>query len=427
MGIESDVAGKFSELNIENVEIQVRSPQFQTLKNNFLEFLLSFADSDQDLIVLNIKDVQTVIVVNPKIAYYILSKPLKSIFLKSGILNSLGGLFGDGLLTSNGDTHQRHKDQIAKYFFSQSNERRDLNIEKVSQKYVREIAEQVSFDPQRIFSNMSLEMLGHFLFNADLSEHLKPISDSLAVLYLLFEKGSGFADPEDGRSKAARENLEKILAKIQKDHGGKENFLSAFSCESNQVLTDQFLTFLVAGHETTGIAISWAFALISKYGASDSFYEEAMNYRRAKKKSKFETSETDAIILETLRLFPPVWNMNRRCSVDISTPTSQINSGSQFFISPYLLHKSKSKFENPDKYRPERWKSDTLKKADIMPFGAGFRSCIGEQLAMKEMRIFLLEFFAENRLESNADLDLTPTAHLTLKPHKDLLLKRLPR
>src|SRR5262249_49191242 len=97
---------------------------------------------------------------------------------------------------------------------------------------------------------------------------------------------------------------------------------------------------------------------------------------------------------------------------------------------PYLLHRDPRHYPDPERFDPDRWREGTATAArafTFIPFGAGRRRCIGEEIAMVEGRVILSELARSLRVEPAGELDLEPFPGASLRPSRPLLLRARPR
>jgi cytochrome P450 len=164
-----------------------------------------------------------------------------------------------------------------------------------------------------------------------------------------------------------------------------------------QLLNESF-TLFVAGHETTANALTWTWYLLSQNPqAADRLHEELDRVLAGRTPTMQDLPNlpyTDAVIKESMRLYPPAWTVGRQPVVDVEVGGFTIPAGSGILISQYVLHRDPRYFAEPEQFRPERW-ADSLEKRlpryAYFPFGAGPRVCIGNSFALMEARLVLAE------------------------------------
>jgi cytochrome P450 len=139
-------------------------------------------------------------------------------------------------------------------------------------------------------------------------------------------------------------------------------------------LIDQLMTLLFAGHETTTKALAWVFERLLRHPAALS---------RARTDDQYLT----ATIKETLRLRPVIPAVPRRLAVSAEVAGYQLPAGTTVMVGAGLVHLSPDLFDEPERFRPERFLERDGRGYDWVPFGGGTRRCVGASFALFEMRI----------------------------------------
>jgi cytochrome P450 len=102
----------------------------------------------------------------------------------------------------------------------------------------------------------------------------------------------------------------------------------------------------------------------------------------------------DAVISETLRIFPPATALERSASEDIVLGSEQIkvNKGDIIHVPVYALHRDPENFPEPESFKPERFLAENRSHHpySYLPFGAGPRNCVARRLALMEAKLALL-------------------------------------
>ncbi len=159
----------------------------------------------------------------------------------------------------------------------------------------------------------------------------------------------------------------------------------------NRQIRNEAITFLLAGHETTANALSWTFHLLCRHPQwMDVIRREAQQIITGKPPAMEDFASlprTLHVFEESLRLYPPIWAMERHVITDDEIGGYHIPRNSSVIISPYTLHRHPAFWDDPETFDPDRF----LKRDHpaFIPFGAGPRHCIGSELALAEARIIL--------------------------------------
>jgi cytochrome P450 len=193
-------------------------------------------------------------------------------------------------------------------------------------------------------------------------------------------------------------------------------------------LRDNLLTFIVAGHETTALTLSWALYLCA---FDPEVQEKLRTEARSVLQGRVATADdcdalpyTEQVIKETLRLYPPAAFISRTIQTDDMLCGRDIKRKDTVMLPIYALHRHHDLWERPDQFDPERF-ADGHKpeRYTYLPFGDGPRICIGAQFAMIEAKIILATLIARFRFERIADRDPKPVMVLTLRPDGGVPLK----
>ncbi len=147
---------------------------------------------------------------------------------------------------------------------------------------------------------------------------------------------------------------------------------------SDDEIVNECITLVLAGYDSTANALAWALTLLAQHPAA------AERLRAEPESTTAETPYARAVFLETLRLYPPSWIIERNLDAAISAGPWHFAAGAQLIISPWVLHRSPDHWENPEAFRPERFLDPAAEHPAFIPFGDGPRTCIGKGLAMLE-------------------------------------------
>jgi cytochrome P450 len=199
---------------------------------------------------------------------------------------------------------------------------------------------------------------------------------------------------------------------------------------SERQLRDEVITLLLAGHETTALALSWTWYLLSQHPDIDarltSELKHVLGGRPPMVSDLPQLSFTTQVLTEAIRLYPPVWGFGREAVGDFELGGYRIPRGTTIIISPWVLHRNPRFFESPTVFRPERWSGDLagqLPRFAYIPFGGGPRICIGNRFAMMEAALILATVATRFSLEWQNDHPVVPFASITLRPKEGIWVK----
>lgn len=183
------------------------------------------------------------------------------------------------------------------------------------------------------------------------------------------------------------------------------------------------VTFIAAGHETTSNTLTWSLFLMSQDARTRERVEREVD--RVLPDGKMlpgmldDLVETRAVVEEALRLYPPAATISRQAKDSDRLGDRLIKAGSQIVISPWVLHRHKLLWEEPDRFRPERFLPENRRHIDrfaYLPFGAGPRVCIGASFALQEAVTVLATVVRSFRLDLRPGHVVMPVQRITLRP-----------
>jgi len=159
---------------------------------------------------------------------------------------------------------------------------------------------------------------------------------------------------------------------------------------SDGELRNEAITMLLAGHETTATALSWTFALLAAHPEAAARVNAEVNRVLGARTPTLDDlprlTFTTQVIQESMRLYPPIWAIERRAVSDDVLGGFAIPAGSSVIISPYVLHRHPRFWADPERFDPSRFDGPKPSPA-YLPFGAGPRYCVGSEFAMVEARL----------------------------------------
>jgi cytochrome P450 len=223
------------------------------------------------------------------------------------------------------------------------------------------------------------------------------------------------------RSGAVTDDLLSLLIRARDEDGG--------SMTDAQV-RDEAMTLFLAGHETTALALSYALYLLAVDPARQERLAGELGRVLGGRLPTLTDLErlpyTEAVVLESMRLYPPAWGMGRQAMTDVEIGGWHYPQGAEFVISPWVVHRDGRAFEDPEAFRPERWENDLahrLPRFAYFPFGGGPRVCIGNRFAMMEAKLVLAVAMQRFRFAPTAETSLSLLPSATLRPRHGVRLR----
>jgi len=204
---------------------------------------------------------------------------------------------------------------------------------------------------------------------------------------------------------------------------------------SDQQVHDECLTIMLAGHETTANALSFALWLMAKHPEMQTrVHDEArevLGDRAATADDYARLPYATQLFSETLRLYPPVWVIARTCVQPYEIAGYAIPKGAILVASQFVIHRDPRFYSDPLRFDPERFAKDGAKSRPrfaFFPFAAGSRQCIGEGLAWMEGVLSLATIVRDWRLTASQgagrEIALNPAISLRPKFGVPLVVER---
>ncbi|MGP8033432.1 MAG: cytochrome P450 [Steroidobacteraceae bacterium] len=166
---------------------------------------------------------------------------------------------------------------------------------------------------------------------------------------------------------------------------------------SDADLARQGMTLVIAGHETTASVLNWIWYLLARHPQVEARMLREIDDLLGDALPEFDAlgsfTYTRQVIEEALRTYPPLWLMTRRAIKPDQLGDYEVPTGTEIYISPYLLQRHPALWDDPDEFEPDRFGGAEARDRHPLatcPFGAGPRNCIGEFFARIEMQIHLL-------------------------------------
>lgn len=357
-------------------------------------------------------------------------------------------LFGNGLLTSDGEFWRRqrrlanpafHRENIARYA--------EIALEEAA-RLVATWQDGQTRDIHQDMMNVTLRVVLRSLFGTELADRGRIIKYGLdaitrisaglpavlfylkvptpmrrryfravrqldEVVYELIALGRGRLK-QDAASRPAKADLLTMLLTARDDDG---------KAMTDQQLRDEVITLLLAGHETTALNLSWTWYLLATNpDVEQKLFDEldrVFHGRLPEPSDQTKLPYTDKVLRESLRLYPPGWRIWRRTMEPFRAGDFLLPLGANIVVSQWLTHRDPRWFAEPERFNPDRWTEEATAKLPrfaYYPFGGGPRVCIGAGFAGMEATLLLAWIARQFRLQLVPNQCFEPLASITLRP-----------
>jgi cytochrome P450 len=373
---------------------------------------------------------------------------------------ALGALVGDGILVSEGDTWRTHRRIMAPAFDPRSIQAYAPLIVRETEAFLAgwDVKPRASaFDVSAEMSDVTFRIISRTMFSTDSDD----VAGLMSATFLRARKmmNFGVADvlPVIGpmrfraREQALRANAAELdawierfvdLRRLDADEGPNDllaRLVTARDEHTGRALTtpeirDEVLTIFAAGHDTTAVAMTFVWYLLSQFPDHEARLHAELEAVLAGRAPSFDDLPklvyTRQVIEEAMRLYPPAPGLSiRRAIGEDEICGAPVAKGALVMIVPWILHRHRTLWDEPERFDPDRFSPErggNRPRFAYLPFGAGPRICIGMQLALVETTI-LLAAIAQRyrlRLEPGHVVELMPRVTLGTRYGMRMILER---
>ncbi|MCX4545557.1 cytochrome P450 [Streptomyces sp. NBC_01565] len=182
---------------------------------------------------------------------------------------------------------------------------------------------------------------------------------------------------------------------------------------TDRLIRDELVTLLVAGHETTATTLTWLYLLLDRHPQAR---ERALAAGVAGSAQRREAVQ--ALVSETLRLYPSAWILPRHATADDTLGGYAIEAGTDVVVCPYLAHRDPGLWPDPARFDPRRFTTPggrPTEPGSYLPFGIGPRACLGLRFALRES-VALLELLLPEHTPAFSSVPTGAAYSITVRP-----------
>lgn len=448
-----------------------------TSKGDILRFLSHFYTSDiYDAYHFKLGSKSTLIIRNPVWIETVLKQ--SDLFHKN--LKEVSEIIGRGIISVNDEEWRRQRVNLAPFFTRNSTQEALGSMSEEIELFMRGLSQNSQpqnsqsqngqarldfFFVESEMNRLTLKMISRALFTSSadrlipaFEKHLgglfNHVSERLQTLTLLplnnpFPRSRAFFKKRDlvwnsldqviqdrvtqnrGRKDQRKPDLLDVLISSE---SGEESFEKAL-----QKIRDQMMTILVAGHETTAHLLTWTLFYLASQPSQQEWLYLKLHQSNMRTIEDYQRDETLlSFFSESLRMYPPVWYLERIASSDTSLGGYPIPKGTSIGLCAFHSHRDPLYWEHSDAFDSDRFLAANhgrQKKGAYFPFGGGQRVCIGQGIAKAQFFMILSALMKEfrflpqhaNKLESSRRTIPLMRPSLTLRPEKNQTIRLLRR
>jgi cytochrome P450 len=406
-----------------------------------------------DIVQLRFGPLRYVVLNHPDaIRHVLVDQPKK--YTKSRNYDGLKLVLGRGLLTSEGDLWRRqrklaqpafHHDRLAGFA--------DTMVGCTDSMLLR-WASMSELDVHREMMRLTFRIVAKTLFGVEVEDHAPAMAEALGVVIRFAEQyvesllrvPLWVPTPRNVRFRRAMHTLDGLVQHIiderRRSGGTGDDLLGMLLAArdeatgepmSDELLRDEVMTVVLAGHETTANALTWTWYLLAKNAeVAERVREEVLHVLgdRSPQPADLPALQTVThVVQEALRLYPPAWAFERQAVEDDVVLGFDVPKGTIVGISPYLLHRGRSWWDSPELFDPDRFSADRSSgrpRYAYLPFGGGPRVCIGASFAMMEAQIVVAMVARRCALGLTSNRAPELELDVTLRPKSGLQMRVIP-
>ncbi len=364
-------------------------------------------------------------------------------FRKDRDLRKAKPLFGEGLLTSDGDFWMRQRRLAQPAFHRERVEGYAARMVELAQELAGRCERGAVRDVHRDMMALTLQIACETLFG-DAQVDAGAVSSGLEIVLQRFEGVNSLLPPWlpvgfPARFRRGLAQLDGVVYEVihrrRANDAQTADLLSLFlhaqdedgARMNDRQLRDEVLTMLLAGHETTANALAWTWHLLAANPAAErALHDEVRALPGPPGPADVpKLPYANAVIQESMRLYPPAWILGREALVDFELAGHLVPKGHEIAVSQWVVHRDERYYPRPLEFRPERWLDGSTKRNPAyayFPFGGGQRMCIGKGFALMEAVLILGTLARELRFEGAGAL-VRPHASITLRPKGGLPMR----
>jgi cytochrome P450 len=359
-------------------------------------------------------------------------------------LEALSDVLGSGLLTSDGDVWRRHRRLANPAFARRAVEGYAQSMIEESRASADRIVAGQRFDAAELMTDLTLRVVGRTLFGTDVAGDVERIGGAMRIFQILLAVPRSLPGVLGrlvrGRVARAKGELDELVDRLiaERTRAPKsppdlaQMLIDAMQPDESgarldaREVKDEILTFLLAGHETTSNTLAWAIYVLSQNPAVEArVRDELATVLAGLEPSPADLEKlvvTEALVKETLRLYPPAYVVARRAIRDAEIGGYEVPTGSEVIVWIYYTHRDRVAYPEPEALRLDRYLPDAsgvvprLPRGAWIPFGAGPRACIGRSFAMAEAVAALATLLGRWRFRYVGRKPPRLSARITLAP-----------
>jgi cytochrome P450 len=420
------------------------------LANNTLEFLAKCAADYGDIVRLETPTGPICFVNHPDYIEEALVGNHRN-FVKPKMYQIVKPIVGNGLGISEGEFWLRQRRLVQPVFHRERIATYASTMVDYAEHQIEDWSDGQILDIHANMLQLTLKIVSKVFFNADWTNEAHVASKAFETAFCeaakrfstIVQIPNFIPTPGNRRFLNAIQQLDNLLEKlIQERRASNQDYgdvlsmlLHALDEEDGSGMTntqvrDEMMALTLAGHETTALALTWAWYLLAQnpdvYSKLQQELATVLDGRSPTVGDVPNLVYTNMIVKEVLRLYPPLWFFGREAVENYTVAGYEIAAGTQIWFSPWVMHRDRRYHDKPEQFLPERWSAENAKKLPryaYFPFGGGPQQCIGNTFATMESVLVLATIAQRFKFELLSSEAPEQKLFPTLRPKNGLEVK----
>ncbi len=368
--------------------------------------------------------------------------------------------FGRGMLTTDGP-EWRTRRAVSQPFFNRTRLRANSGtiteiVAELLQRWEKPAGTGEAVDITDDMMWLAMGVLGRLMYGVDLRDYadrlIPAVRFSLKAMILTGEVKQMLPRWIPTRYQRELKHNQRVLNQVMdeiidlhREGGGSPDSVVAQLLKATHAVTGkpftqtqiraELKTLFLAGHETTGCALTWTLYAISQHEhvrvKLEEELAEVLDGRVPAAEDLPRLTYLRQVVDESLRMYPPIWLFPRDANADDTIGGYHVPAGSTVLVPVYAAHHNAAVWDNPEAFSPERFcpahagpgQQSAKDRYDYFPFGGGARKCIGMDLALLELQLAVAMIAQRYRLSLVAGHPVAPAALVSLRPRPEVLMQ----
>jgi cytochrome P450 len=416
-----------------------------------LAFGLSIAREFGDIAHYNVGPLHVYQLNHPDFARQVLVEEPEKFYKARLIKQAFGPFAGQGLLTSDGAVWKQQRKLIQPAFHHAQLVTYGAVMVGHALRTIDALDDGAVVEIQEEMTRLTLAIVVQTLFSADVTREAKEVGRLMIGvldaandrLNRILRLPSWVPTRRNLREKRALARLDELLDSFIAAHRASSekpadllSVLLAATDEdsgtrmSDRQLHEEMMTLFLAGHETTAMALTWTWYLLSQHPeVEEKLVGEVSRVLRGRAPTVADLAQlpyTEMVVRESMRLYPPAAGFAREPIEDVRIGGYDVPRGSIVTVNTYALHRDPRFFDDPERFDPERFSvgwEERIPRYAFLPFGGGPRVCIGNGFAMMEARLIVATVVQRCHLSLEPGQEIVPMQLVTVRPKHGIRMR----